>query len=115
MDNSRRGTIKLVARWGKGGLLLDDVGPFRNFGDIWTTTKRVGRPKEAEQKGAMGHGNSPAAEAIERARFGCKEDGAGPVTRPSTDCSPSGPAGIDCLGEMRSGGCADDLDSEKGG
>lgn len=51
----------------EGGLLFDDVGPFRNFGDIGTTNARKAKGRETE--GRYGPTEIVRRRSTERARF----------------------------------------------
>lgn len=87
----------------EGGLLFDDVGPFRNFGDIGDNERSEGQRK-GNRRTLWANGNSPAQKHRKSQALRWKEDGgAGLGTRPSTDCSPSGPAGPDCLARYGQG------------
>lgn len=43
----------------EGGLLFDDVGPFRNFGDIGDNERSEGQRKQ-NRRALWANGNSPA-------------------------------------------------------
>lgn len=99
----------------EGGLLFDDVGPFRNFGDIGDNERSEGQRK-GNRRTLWANGNTPAQKHRKSQVLRWKEDGGGLGLGPGRALIAVRPALLVLIAWQDTvRGCWDDLDSEKGG